>query len=49
MSLSPALIAHIAVSYAYVAFWIVASAGVILFNKCACELYPPRRRAVPDK
>lgn len=35
MALSPALMMQIAIAYGYVAFWIAASAGVILFNKCA--------------
>jgi hypothetical protein len=31
--LSPAQVAQVALTYGYVAFWIVASAGVILYNK----------------
>ena len=31
--LSPAQMAQVAMTYVYVAFWIVASAGVILYNK----------------
>lgn len=40
MALSPALLAQIAIAYGYVAFWIAASAGVILFNKCASHDWP---------
>ena len=31
--LSPAQMAQVAMTYGYVAFWIIASAGVILYNK----------------
>ena len=31
--LSPAQVAQVAMTYGYVAFWIVTSAGVILYNK----------------
>lgn len=34
MAISAAMLTNIAVAYAYVAAWIGASAGVILYNKC---------------
>ena len=37
MALSPAIVLQILTAYAYIAFWIATSAGVILYNKC----FPP--------